>query len=340
MLARMHALGIDKISSKVEEPEVSASFFQPLRFYFSTQINQYLPQPQAALLAGMLIGEKSDLPADFRKDLTNTSTIHIVVVSGQNLTLVAGFIMGLTPFLGRRKTIILSLFVIVFYSLMTGLQVPVIRSAIMFGIASIASLFGREKEGWWVLSITILLMLIFNPSWILSISFQLSVLATIGVVLVAPELDKLFKYIPDILRQDLSVSLAAQALTMPIIAANFHNVSIIGLLVNSLILFTVAPIMILGAIALLLSLLIPALGQFIFVLPNILLTFFVYIIEIFAKVPLASVYIRKLPIFLWLGYFVLCLAAFLAVKKYNLKYAKESKDSGSESNISAYKFGL
>ncbi len=77
-----------------------AGKFENTRFFLSNRINQILPAPQAGLLSGMLLGVKTNLPLDFDQNLRKTSTIHIVVVSGQNLTLVAGFLLTMAPFLG------------------------------------------------------------------------------------------------------------------------------------------------------------------------------------------------------------------------------------------------
>src|SRR5436190_24186628 len=73
------------------------------RYYLTEVAKKILPEPQSSLLAGILFGEKSELPQDFRKALSYTSTTHIVVASGQNLTFVVGFFLALAPFLGRKK---------------------------------------------------------------------------------------------------------------------------------------------------------------------------------------------------------------------------------------------
>src|SRR3990167_6840304 len=165
--------GLEKPDSSDPELEKYTEYLTPYREFLAGKINDFLPQPQAALLAGILLGEKSSLDKDFSNALRRTSTIHIVVVSGQNLTLLIGALMAFVTVLGRKKTIIISLIIILIYSLLTGMQIPVLRAAIMVSIALLAQLFGREAESTWVLLITGLLMLIYQPNWLLSISFQL-----------------------------------------------------------------------------------------------------------------------------------------------------------------------
>lgn len=292
--------GIDPI---YRDPEVE--LFKPFRDRLVQTVNETLPYPQSALLSGILLGSQENLPLTLKNQLKTTSTIHMVVVSGQNLSLLAGLMMGFVSFLGRKRTVILTLFVIVLYSLLTGFQVPVIRAALMAGLTYLAQLLGKERVGWWVLCLVAGAMLLFNPNWILNISFQLSFLATLGVVVVSPIVMDFLKKVPQILRQDLAVTLSAQALVLPVIAYNFNQISLIGILVNILILWSIPIVMVSGFVALVLGLISTWLGQILGFLPGVLLTYFIYLVEIFAQIPGASVSIGKTVVLLWVGYYFL-----------------------------------
>lgn len=306
--------GLHRFSTN-PELESLASEFIPVREFLAGKIDEILPQPQAALLSGILLGIKSELPEGFNNALRKTSTIHIVVVSGQNLSILMGFLLKLAFIFGRRKTVVLSFAVIILYPLLTGLQVPVLRAALMVSLASVAQLLGREKDSSWILILTALVMLIYNPNWLLSISFQLSFLATVGVLIVAPEIVKKLEFLPVVIRQDLAVSLSAQILTWPIIAANFHQASLIGILVNCLVLWTISFIMIFGIISLFFALINLSLGVVVALVPGILLTYFVYIIEFFSNVPFASVGVGRISWVVWVGYYLLILGLYLYLKK-------------------------
>jgi competence protein ComEC len=208
--------------------EENVSFLLPLQEHLVSICQDLVPEPQSSLLAGILIGEKQSLDPEFKKALVNTSTIHIVVVSGQNLSMLAGFLLAFAPWFGRKKTVMITIGVLVGYSILTGLQLPVIRAAFMSIFALIGLLFNREISSVKILLFTGLLMLILNPTWIDSISFQLSFMATVGVMVMAPELTKADKWLPEFIKQDLWVSLSAQALTLPIIP-----VTITGAIVQS-----------------------------------------------------------------------------------------------------------
>lgn len=285
------------------------------RSYLSETIQKLLPEPQSALLSGILLGVKSNLPQDFRKALSNTSTTHIVVASGQNLTFVTGFVLALSPLIGKKKSITSSLIVIFIYSLLAGFQVPIVRAAIMLILISLAKLLNREADDWWIILLTVSVMLIYEPNWLSSISFQLSVLATVAVVILAPEVVKRIEFLPEIVKEGLAVSFCAQALTMPIIAANFYQISLSGVVVNSLVLWTIPYIMLTGASALALGLVNTFLGQLTALVPGILLTYFVYIINFFNS--FGSLTIGTYSPLVWVGYYLIILGIYLYIKRLN-----------------------
>ena len=302
--------GVDKTKLDPIERE----YFSDIRTNIQTKVEHYLPETQAALLTGILLGIKSNLPSDFKESLRNTSTIHIVVVSGQNLTMLAGFIMYLAAYLGRKKTILFTVGVCIFYSLITGLQIPIIRAAVMFLVASLGQLINRRNYSARVLSLTAVGMLIYEPNWLVSLSFQLSFLATVGVLIVTPEVAKLVPGWPGILKQDFLSSIVVQIITFPIIAANFYQVGWIGILVNTLILWIIPYIMIGGFIALLFLFIWEPIGRLLLFIPNLLLTYFIYLVSLFDQ-RWGVVFIRKTPQILWIGYYLLVIDFYWRFKK-------------------------
>lgn len=315
--------GLEKPQGQDPELEKISQHFTIFRENLDEKINSFLPQPQAALLSGILLGIKSDLEPEFKEALRRTSTIHIVVVSGQNLTLLIGMVIFLAPYFGRKNTIFLSLALILIYAVLTGLQIPVLRAAIMVSMVLLAQLLGRQSQTWFILILTALGMLIYSPDWLLSTSFQLSFSATIGVVILAPEIIKSMQFMPDLLKQDFAVTLAAQLLTWPIIASNFHQVSLVGVVVNLFILWTISFVMLTGALAVLASFINVFLGNLFGLIPGVLLTYFVYIVSFFNQLPLASLYVPKLSIFFWIGYYFLIIGAFYFLKNKNSKIEKD-----------------
>lgn len=292
--------------------------FKSQRQALDQKISQLLPSPQAELLSGILLGQNKNLPASLKLFLRDTSTLHIVVASGQNLSMVAGFFLSLAGLIKRRQAIILSFLAILAYTLLTGMQVPILRAAIMFGLASLATFSGRQKEGWWVLLLTASLMLLVNPKWITDLSFQLSFLATFGVVVVSPILLKFLHKIP-ILGQDLAVTLAAQIMVTPVIAANFHQISLVSLITNALILWTVPFAMILGSLALVFSFMWSGLAWIFSLSASVLLTYFVYIVQFFASLPFAWEYVGEQVWIVWVGYYMVVGGLLVALARHGQK---------------------
>ena len=290
--------------------DMKLDLFPQIRQNLDLRISQFLPSPQAELLSGILLGQNKNLPGRLKLALRDTSTLHIVVASGQNLSMVAGFFLGLSGLIKRRNALILSLLASLGFTLLSGMQVPILRAAIMFSLSSTAQFFGRARDGFWILLMSGCLMLLFNPSWISNLSFQLSFLATFGVIVVSPILLKRLNFVP-ILGQDLAITLAAQLMVTPIIVQNFHQLSLVSLITNILILWTIPFIMILGAGMLILSLISVFLANFLAIAASALLTYFIYIVQFFANLPFAWEYVGEQVWIVWLGYYLIVASVML-----------------------------
>lgn len=289
-------------------------YLEGLKLKIENNLGKILPPPQSGLLAGMILGSKQTLPDDFRNGLINTSTIHIVVASGQNLTILSGLIIGLASTFGRRKTVLISIGTNLFYALLTGFQIPIIRAAIMNIFASAATLTGREANVLYALFFSAILMLIYEPLWLFSISFQLSFLASFSVMEFAPSLEHKFKWLPDIVRADLIVSSAAFLFTLPIIFENFHRISVTGIVVNALVLWTTPLIMASGGIVAALSLISLEITSVLVLIPGIFLTYLVYVVNFFNKLA-PSVETNSMGLVFWLGYYLLLLGVYFWARK-------------------------
>ncbi len=199
---------------------------------------QSLPSPLAGILAGIVLGDKSLIPYQFWQILKQTGTLHIMVASGMNIALFSGTVLSWLTLFSKRKPALIFLFIVIwFYSLMTGFQSPIVRAAIMASLVYICQFLGREAEGGRVLWLTGGIMLFFNPLWLWDLGFQLSFLATAGLVYVQPKLEKirfwLFK------SESFSSSLASQLSTLPILVLSFGQLNLISPLINLAVLWTV-----------------------------------------------------------------------------------------------------
>lgn len=294
--------------------DLEIDLFIRQRIFLNEQINRLLPDiEQSALLAGILLGEKRDLPPLLHLALRDTSTLHMIVVSGQNLTMLAGVFMSLAGIFHRRVVIVISLCAILVYTLLTGAQVPVIRAAIMVALSSLAVVLGRQKDSVWILMLTGGCMLLVNPWWFFDLSFQLSFLGTWGVIIVAPIIQKSLSVIPPFFKQDLAVCIGAQLMVMPLIAQVFHQVSLVGIFTNVLVSWTIPFIMILGGIMLIVSFVSVTIAQVVAMTVELLLTYFITIVNWFSTIPFAWEYVSEKSWIFWIGYYLIMASVLLFI---------------------------
>jgi len=220
-----------------------------------------LPEPHASLVAGTVLGSKS-MPNKFWETLKQTGTAHVVVASGTNVAMVAGFLMGVTTsFLKRKKAIVVTLLGISMYVVLSGFDAPIVRAAIMGAVVFIAQGAGRLVSAWRALVISIVLMLLIKPLWLTDLGFILSVLATSGLMLFQKNIDTRLKFIPNVLREGLTTSISAQIFVAPVIYATFGQFNILSPIINALILWTIPYIMIIGGVGGVVGLIVPKLGM-------------------------------------------------------------------------------
>lgn len=224
-----------------------------------------LPEPESSLVAGIVLGEKARLPEKFYDALIDTGTIHVVVASGYNVMIVGSMILsGLLYLFRRRWATVGALLGMLLYGLMAGADPPVMRAVIMGGVIFIGQAIGRSNKALWSLALAGWVMIMVDPFMFLSVSFQLSVMASVGLFWLEPKLRRWFEE-RDIggffLKTELLPTLAAQAMTAPIILYHFGRVSWVSPLVNVIILPFIPVIMAWGGVMLLLSLVWSPLGM-------------------------------------------------------------------------------
>jgi len=254
-----------------------------------------LLEPHAGLVAGIVLGEKATLSEEFRQALIRTGTMHVVAASGYNVAVVSGILLELLLLVfDRRKAACLSVLFIWFYVLMAGGEPPVLRAGVMASFMMVAMISGRDYWSVWVFVMSGGLLLLLWPWLIASISFQLSLAATAGVLWVRlPVTDGLTwlftrgwwaKELPQVvleLVETTATTIAALLMTAPISLMAFGEMSLWGLLVNPLVLWLVPLLTYAGLAVLVLGLIALPLGQ----------------LGGFALLPLADVWIGLVQLF-------------------------------------------
>ena len=152
-------------------------------------------------------------------------------------------------FLPRRKAVILTITSIWLYAFISGLEAPIIRATVMATVVLGAQALGKLAFSWRVLVLTAYIMLVYRPIWITDIGFILTFVATVSLMLFQKRLELIFDYLPKVFKESLSTSLAAQIGVAPILFVTFGQFNILSPVINALVLWTIPPIMIIGALA-------------------------------------------------------------------------------------------
>ena len=270
------------INAKLVDLEKDENILLGFRKKIISFYQRSFPEPHSSLVAGIILGYKSEQTGIFWDSLRKTGTMHVVVASGMNVTFVAGFLMSiLLIFIPRKKAILFTLLGIWIYAFISGFEAPIIRSTIMFSIALIAQLFGRLSFSTNALFLSAILMLIIKPIWIYDLGFILSFTATGSLMLFTKKVEKLLIFVPKYIKSDLTTTLAAQIGVVPILFVTFGQFNLLSPLVNVLILWTVPLIMIIGSIGGVIGLIIPELGKLILYLAYPLTWYFISIVGFF-----------------------------------------------------------
>ena len=277
-----------------------------VRNQIESKVAQLLPEPQASLLLGILFGIKSQMSEEFLQNLRETGTLHVVVASGQNVTMVARFLIaGLVWVVSRRKALVLAIFGVFFYILMVGAEAPVLRAGIMAFLAYLGQILGREEEGSLALVLAAGLMVLFSPYLLFDLGFQLSFAATGGILWVYPRLVKKGKRLfgLPVLGEGLAITLSAQIGVLPILLANFGQVSLFSPLVNALVIWVVPYVMVLGSALAFLAFFIKPVALLLSWFVWLFLTYFVEVVNLAGSLPWASFEIGRLSFWWGAGYY-------------------------------------
>lgn len=284
-----------------------APLFQALngiRARAEATVRQLLPEPHASLLNGILLGLNGSIPEPVQAAFSTTGATHVLVISGANFSVLVAVVSNLAQKgLGQKRGVVLSLLVIALYALMVGGDPPVLRAAAMGSLILLARIARRTPDALNGLAFVVVLLTAYNPNQRADIGFQLSALATLGLILFVPFLSQATtwllaklrlsnvaqKPLLTLLTETLLLTVAAQLITTPLIVGIFGKLSLVSLLTNLLIVPMQAFIMQSGAVATVAGMVWLPIGQFLSVLPYVGLAWTVAIVEWTAQLPFASI---------------------------------------------------
>ncbi len=272
-----------------------------LRTGFLSRLSERFAAPESALIAGLLIGEKSSLGRSLEEAFRKAGVIHIVVLSGFNVTIIGQAVMYLLSGLPRRASIFSGIGFIILFSIMTGGTATVVRSAIMAVVALIAALHHRTYDVSRALFFAAFLMVCFDPRILMfDPSFQLSFLSTVGLIYLSPMFERRLMRCPEMIRVILVATLSTQLFVLPYLLFSMGDISVVSVAANLAILPVIPIAMLFGFV----SVVLPGFIAFVpVVLASLLLKYIFAVVHFFADLPFATIAIPYFPAWLMITWY-------------------------------------
>ena len=271
-------------------------------------ISVSIPEPQAGLLTGILLGDEDGISPALESAFSRVGAAHVVAISGFNMVVVSGIVVrALSGVFQRNRAVVTlnALSVIAVYALFVGASPGILRAALMSGLLVVGSQLKRRTFVPTSLAFAVLLLSLHDPNVTLDIGFQLSFLAVLGLGLFADPLSTRFRRLLDkvlpgnaanaihsFLNEPLIVSIAAQISTMPLIVLYFGRLSIVAIPVNILIVPAQSAVLLLGMAAAVVHAFIPALGMLIFWADLVFVSWTIAVVRFFAELSFAELIVE------------------------------------------------
>ena len=285
LFPKMHKLGGGKANN------ITAGLFW-IKTKFVSAIDYALPAPHSALLSGLLLGGKQSLGQAWLEKFRTAGIIHIIVLSGYNMTLVSEWLLVAFRFLGFYGSLSVGSMGIILFAIMTGGGATVMRAAIMAVLVLLSKATGRNYDMGRALLFAGALMVLQNPSILLfDPSFQLSFLASLGLIFVSPIVARrttLFKKFP-MWREVFVSTLATQVMVLPLLLSQTGMFSLVALPVNLIVLPAIPLTMLFGFIAAVITLIAPWLGALASYPAYALLSWILNVADYTSRIPYAAV---------------------------------------------------
>ncbi len=312
-------LAKDKIYLTVYYPSIklinqnqSNRFFQKI-FNFKDKLRNIIEQtllpPQSSVLKAVFLGDKYGLSDELKDDLNVSGTRHIVAISGMHMIIMTQILLFLALGIGlwRSQAFYFVLILLILYILMIGAPSSAVRAGIMAGLLLFAQKMGRLRSADRAVVFAATIMLMFNPLLIKSdVGFQLSFMATLSIIYLKPILDQKTEKLPNPLRikDIITMTLAAQLGTLPLLIFHFGRLSLISPLANLLIVPLLPGIMIMGMVLVFVGLIWLPLAKIIAWPIWFLLTYLVKVVDYSSSIPLATIEFKSFSIIFLIGYYL------------------------------------
>ncbi len=277
------------------------SFLYKLRGYFIKNINSIIPMPESDLANGLILGARGGFDNDMKNEFISTGTIHIVALSGYNVSIVAeGVMKTFSLIFSQIISIIFGMIIILLFIIMTGASATAVRAGIMATIMLLGRMTGRNYMAGRALIIAGLLMIAYDPRVLIDMSFQLSFIATGGVLFLTPKVMHWFKFLPMRfgIREMMATTIAATIAVLPILLYLTGVLSLVSIPANILILLFIPTVMLFIFITGVFGFVSPLLSIPFGFISYLILLYILSVIHFLGSLSFASVTIQSFPLLL------------------------------------------
>ena len=280
-------------------------------FNFREKVSDKLYAYTAPVALGMTIGDKAQIDEKVKANLVKSGLVHLVVLSGGNIVALIGFLFVLFRYIFNYSFAVFATLVLVaVFVFAVGADAPAVRAGIM-GVISLLAIFNFAQVNLGrSLLFAVFVMSVFNPFIWLDVSFQFTLIATVAVVFGTPILSMFFWYLPTVLKEVISATVAVQTALFPLLAYKMGVISLVAPLAN---IFAVplAPAVMFSTFAIS----IPPISQPASFISNTLVEFIIAVAELFANIPFSVIHFEKFSIYLVFLWWALLIFIWFVLKE-------------------------
>ncbi|MEC4891823.1 MAG: ComEC/Rec2 family competence protein [Oscillatoria sp. PMC 1051.18] len=279
---------------------------------------RWLGSPKGQLVSSMVLGRRAvDLPYDLRDRFVKAGLAHVLAASGFHVSLLLGVVLGLTARFSAKTQFVVGAITLFIYVGLTGLQASVMRAALMGFGALFALVVGKKRKPLGLLLLAAIVLLLFNPFWIRDLGFQLSFLATLGLIVTVPVVTKWLDWLPPAIAALFTVPIAASLWTLPLVIYVFHVVAPYTIPANIAAMPLVAIVSLGGFLSAFVAIVFPIAGSTLAELLNYPSEWLISIVEYFTNLPNSSFAVGKISLFS-----LIALYGLLALVWWNKKWQR------------------
>lgn len=313
------------------------TFANNINLKIKENINKLIPEKYSAIFTGLILGDTSKVEEEVNDNFKIANISHVLAISGMHITyIVLGIELLLKKGIGKRKTRIVTIIILVIYMFITGFSPSVVRASLMGIIMLISKLIHRKNDIWTSISLSLLILLVYNPFLILNVGLQLSYLGTIGIVCFNKNVynflrklkirNKKIKYrinrkiilFMDKIKEILSVTLSAQIVILPILLFNFNILGIYFFISNILVSVIIGPIIIVGFVCILISFISIEIAKILSIFMSVGIQILISISEI-SHLPFSKIYIPTPKVWQIVIYYICVIVINKIYMSFNLK---------------------